>query len=133
MIRRTCAAVLFVLLCAEVARHGPLSLRAPETILSNTTQPQKDSEPYVRFLRWVASQVPPGATVAILTPESPTSMSLMYLIAVGQLPLQDVWPAVAARGNGACPDFVAPYSQAFEDSRYRQVGAFQGGALFRAR
>lgn len=133
MIRRTCAAVLFVLLCAEVARHGPLTLRAPESVLSNTTQPQKDSEPYLRFLRWVASRVPPGATVAILTPEGPTASSLMYLIAVGQLPLQDVWPSVAAHGNGVSPDCVAPYAQPFEDSRYRQVGSFQSGALFRTR
>src|SRR6478736_8655787 len=34
--------VLFVLLCAEVAAHGPLTLRPPATILSNAAKVQRE-------------------------------------------------------------------------------------------
>src|SRR5690242_14449167 len=48
--------LLFVLLCAEVAAHGPLTLSPPATILSNAAKVQRETEPFVLFLHWVAEE-----------------------------------------------------------------------------
>src|SRR2546422_11556070 len=132
MLRWACAAALFALLCLQVVLRGPLTFRAPATILSNSLPPQKDSEPYLFFLRDIRSRVPRGATVAVLTPEGP-NIGPIYLIAVGQLPEQNVWPVVTwgSRASPVHAEWVACFFTNLEDPLYRRVDLLPNGALFR--
>ncbi|HEY2798384.1 MAG TPA: hypothetical protein VGK26_10895 [Thermoanaerobaculia bacterium] len=130
MLRWIGVAVLFVLLCAEVAAHGPLRLEAPRTILSNAARVQKETEPYFLFLRWVAPRVPPGARLAIRTPAY-----LWYFVALGQLPDQIVVPATGERGplspDAGDADWVACYFANLDDPRYRRVASYvPNGSLY---
>jgi len=132
MLRRACIAVLFALMCREVVGRGPLSFHAPATVLSNCLPAQRASEPFILFLREVASRVPARATVALRIPEGP-NIGPTFLIAVGQLPRQVVWPLIAW-GSGPSPplaDWVASYATDFQDARYRRVASLERGALFR--
>jgi hypothetical protein len=123
--------VLFVLLCAEVAARGPLTLRPPATILSNAAKVQRETEPFVLFLRWVAPRVPAGGTLAIRTPNA-----LHYFVALGQLPDQVVVPAAGERGpltaDDGEPDWVACYFANLDDPRYHRVATYEpNGSLYR--
>jgi hypothetical protein len=84
------------------------------------------------FLREIGSRVPRGATVAVLTPEEP-NIGPTYLIAVGQLPELNVWPAITiVGGDSAIPaEWVACFFKNLEDPRYRQVDSLRNGKLFR--
>ena len=123
--------VLFVLLCAEVVAHGPLRLEQPATILSNAARVQKETEPYVVFLHWVAPRVPPGAKLAVRTPND-----LWYFVALGQLPDQVVVPATGERGPLAGDpgdvEWVACYFANLDDPHYRRVATYEpNGSLYR--
>ena len=125
--------VLFVLLCAEVVAHGPLALKPPATILSNAAPSLKNTEPFLLFLRWVAPRVPPGARVAIRTPDE-----LWYFVGLGQLPEQVVLPATGERGplsaeaEGA--EWVACYFANLDDPRFARVATYvPNGSLYRRR
>ena len=133
--------VLFVLLCAEVAARGPLTLRPPATVLSNAAKVQRETEPFVLFLHWVASRVPAGATLAIRTPND-----LHYFVALGQLPEQVVVPAsglggplvadagarAGAEAGAHKPDWVACYFANLDDPEYHRVATYEpNGSLYR--
>jgi hypothetical protein len=126
--------ILFVLLCAEIVAHGPLTLRPPATILSNAARVQKETEPYLLFLGWVAPRVPSGSKLAIRTPDA-----LWYFIALGQLPDQVVVPATGERGPlgadadaGGDAEWVACYFANLDDPRFRRVESYvPNGSLYR--
>ena len=123
----------FALLCVEVVRFGPLTLERPRTVLSHALRVQQDSEPYIFFLRWVAQRVPPGATIAVRTPEQP-NVGPQFLIAVGQLPRHNVWPDVSGPGGtGPLADWVAGFFFLLDDPRYERVDTTLNGALYRKR
>jgi hypothetical protein len=125
--------VLFVLLCAEIAAHGPLTLKPPATILSNAAKVQRETEPFLLFLHWVAPRVPAGATLAIRTPND-----LHYFVALGQLPEQVVVPAtgvggpLAAEAAAPAPEWVACYFANLDDPGYHRVATYEpNGSLYR--
>ena len=132
MVRWACVAVLTGLLGAAIARRDPLTLEAPATVLSHCLPAQKASEPFLLFLRSIRRTVPPGATIALRTPEAP-NIGPTYLIAVGQLPEHDVWP-VFLQGTEESPvlaEWVACFFTDFHDPRYLRVESLENGSLLR--
>jgi hypothetical protein len=127
-LRRTVASIgTAALLAAAIAfcvSGGPLTLAAPESVVSNAHWVMKASEPYLRYLVSLRDRIPAGATIVVLSPyskdDSPIGTS--YLVALGQLPAQRVVPWTVLRDPGAEPPrFVAVFRRGFHDDRYRLV------------
>ena len=123
--RWSACALLCVLLAVQILRRGPLRLEAPEFVLSNGVGPQRASIPFLRFLRSIAPHLPRESTVAILYPDAGRDI-IPYLIAIGQLPDQNVLPPA---GLGENPEWVACFGEAPGDPRYRPVVSVEGGSL----
>jgi hypothetical protein len=130
------AAGRFLVLSARWARaRGPIELRAPATVVSNSHPAQRALVPYLLFLREVRRRVPAGSTVATIGPDpSETTGIPDPLIAIGQLPANPVvsFPSAADEGQSP-PRFVAAYRREFEDPRYRMIAILPYGRLYEIR
>jgi hypothetical protein len=127
------AAVAFLVLEFRlILSRGPLTLRAPETWVSNGPATQRTDIPFFRVLRQVRGILPPGATVAVLGPNLRTEIGPMEdLIAIGQLPHNDVVPARAVvERKTPPPQYVAVQQSDFSDDRYRVVAILESGRLY---
>jgi hypothetical protein len=134
--RWVCTGLLLGLILMSVVRRGPLTLRAPVTVVSNSDPIQRLAEPYLVFLKEVGLRVPRGATIVVISPRQPneSSVGTTYLLALGQLASQIVLPeyALEPRGSSAGVEWVACFRSEFRDSRFRAAEALPGGMLFRA-
>ncbi len=70
------------------AGRGPLDLRRPSTVVTNSHPAQREMVPDLLFLERVAARLPRGAAVAVVErpKTSPEDRIHDYLIAIGQLP-----------------------------------------------
>ena len=127
------AALFFLFLNARlIASRGPIELRSPATVISNSHPAQRHSAPFVTFLRDAGRLLPEGASVAVIGPSAESGEDAIdYLIAIGQLPRQSVerWQA-AVDGSGKGPRFLAVYGREYHDARYRPMATLPSGALF---
>jgi hypothetical protein len=125
-------AVLVGLLAAQIVRRGPLELRAPRTVLSNSHPAQKAHEPYLLFLREVRSIIPRNAAITVI-PTDPTDIT-QYLIALGQLPEQRVLlpPVLGGPQPGTVPGphFFAAQAADLPSGPYRLIRRLPGGNLY---
>jgi hypothetical protein len=104
--------------------RGPLTLRAPASVLSNAHSVMQASEPYLLYLVSLRERIPAGATIVALSPDSKddSPTGIPYLLALGQLPAQTVVPWTVLRDPGAEPPrYVAVFRRGFHDDRYRLV------------
>ncbi len=113
--------------------RGPLTLRAPASVLSNAHWVMKAAEPYLLYLGSLRERLPEGATVVVLSPyskdDSPIGTS--YLMALGQLPRQRVVPWTVLRDPAAAPPrYVAVFGRSFHDDRYRLLARTAGDELW---
>jgi hypothetical protein len=134
-LRRLCALVLLALVLAEIRRRGPLTFRAPSTVLSNSHPGQPSPDAYLIFLGEAGRRLPRGAVVAVVPQrQGELAMGARYLMAVAQMPDQDVVPPTSLHGADApqLPEWVASFGADFEDSRFRLAATIPGGALYRA-
>jgi hypothetical protein len=125
---------LLTLLGAAIMGRGPLTLRPPATVLSNSHPGLPSPDPYILFLKQAATRIPRDQTVVFILAhqelESPTGGS--YLIALGQMPDQVVLPRTVLNPNsGAPPDWVACFGAEFPDRRFQRAETIAGGAIFR--
>jgi hypothetical protein len=124
---------LLALLVMTVLSRGPLTLRPPATVMSNSHPGLPSPDPYILFLRQAAARIPPGQTVVFLLahPEAELAIGGSYLIALGQMPDQVVLPRTALSADSAPPDWVACFGAQFSDHRFQPAGSIAGGTLFR--
>jgi hypothetical protein len=127
------AALFFLTLTVRlIASRGPIELRAPETVLTNSHPAQRHSAPFILFLREVGRRLPEGASVAVIGEGTGTGEDMIdYLLAVGQLPRQSVelWQG-ASGGSGGGPRFLAVYGREYHEARYRPMATLPSGVLF---
>lgn len=126
--------IFFAVLSAQlICGRGPVEMRAPATVISNGYSAQKPSETYLLFLADIRALLPSGASVAVLGPNLELA-PMDYLLAIGQLPRNDVLPRQdLAGGRGGAPRFVAAFLQDFEDARYRMIAVVPSGRLYEVR
>jgi hypothetical protein len=126
LLRRAVAAIGTAALLGIAVRFcltgGPLTLRAPASVVSNSHWVMKASEPYLLYLMSLRERIPVGATIVVLSPyskdDSPIGVS--YLMALGQLPALRVVPWTVLRDPAAEPPrYVAVFRRGFHDDRYR--------------
>jgi hypothetical protein len=134
MARSVCALVLLTLALEEIARRGPLTLRAPATALSNSHPGQPSPDAYLIFLEEVGRRLPIGAVVAVIPQRSGELAGSRYLLALSQMPNQTVVPParLSAADTQQRPEWVACFGADFKDSRFRLAAALAGGAIYRA-
>src|SRR6266540_4116953 len=115
--RWVCTGLLLGLILMSVVRRGPLTLRAPVTVVSNSDPIQRLAEPYLVFLKEVGLRVPRGATIVVISPRqlNESSVGTTYLLALGQLASQIVLPeyALEPRGSSAGVEWVACFRSEF--------------------
>src|SRR5205085_9774609 len=110
-------------------RHRPLTPAVPATPLSHAEPAEQASEPYLVFLRQIATRLPRGSTVAVLD----AGGEIGYMLAIGQLPEQTVLhPSVLSQGApGPPPDWVACFATELRDPRFVLAERLTNGALYR--
>jgi len=118
-------AILLVAGLGFCLSRGPLTLQAPETILSNAHPVMKAEEPFLLYLRQLRNRLPDGATVVVLSPQSAADAPAgpSYLLPLGQLPEQVAVPYTTLGEPATLPRYVAVFQPGLHDPRYR----FQDG------
>lgn len=131
LLRMLSAAALLLLSAAQIARQGPVRLKAPRTAVSRT---QPETEGLILFLAEVALRVPRGASVAVLKGEGVHYLTpaMVFLLAVGQLPDHRVVPANTLPAAAASADYVALYVGNVDESGLTPVARIGRGSLYRA-
>lgn len=133
--RSACAVVLLALVLTEIRRRGPLTFRAPSTVLSNSHPGQPSPDAYLIFLEEAGRRLPRDVVVAVV-PQQPGELDVgsHYLMALAQMPNQTVVPPTSLHAADArqTPDWVACFGADFKDSRFQLAAAIPGGALYRA-
>jgi hypothetical protein len=130
LLRMLSAAALLLLATIQIARQGPIRLEAPRTAVSRT---QPETEGLILFLAEVARRVPPCASVAVLQGKGVGYLTptMVFLLAVGQLPNHRVLPADTLPAAAASADYVALYVGNVDDSGLTPVARIGNGALYR--
>ena len=115
-----------------IRSRGPIEWRAPATVVSNSHVGQRGAAPFLLFLGDIRRLLPPGATVSVVGPNLRNdSGPLEDLIAIGQLPRNDVLPARMALENTIPPPrFLAVFGGDVRDERYRAVARLATGRLY---
>jgi hypothetical protein len=134
MSRFTLTLLLLALLTREIARRGPLCLRAPSTVVSNMPETKAFLEPYLKFLGELARRVPRGERLTVIAPLAPGELAVgeCYLVALGQLPGVTLLPQTVLDIPGASlPKWAASFQVTPNDGRLVAVDSFAGGTLFR--
>lgn len=131
----TAASLHFLLLETRIVRsRGPIVWERPATVVSNSHPGQRPNAPFLLFLKDVRGLLPAGATVAVIGPNvRDTSAPLDDLVAIGQLPRNDVLPSWTAVQEGSAPRFLAVYRGTNEDARYRLFAILEAGRLYELR
>ena len=127
------ASLFFLVLSARLIHaRGPIVWEAPSTVVSNSHPSQRHAVPFLLFLRDVRDRLPPGARIAVLGPDVRNdSAGLDDLIAIGQLPRNDVLPAWAFLDRRIPPpQFLAVQVEDYSDDRYRLAAVLEGGRLY---
>jgi hypothetical protein len=127
--------LLLVLTFQLISQRGPIEMRAPASVVSNSHPAQRGLEPYLLFLADVRRRIPPGASVAVLGPDSTfLAGNFDYLVAFGQLPQNVVEPMQSVLDqNRRAPRYFASYRREFSDERYRALESIPSGYLYELR
>jgi hypothetical protein len=130
------SSILFLaLLGRRIVSTGPIGWTAPRTVVSNGPFGQRSAEPFLLFLRSVRPLLRAGTRVAVIGPGARSgASSLDDLIAIGQLPRNDVVPARAAvERRIPPPEYLAVHLWDGSDDRYRIVAVLESGRLYELR
>ena len=129
----TATSLRFLTLEMRVVRsRGPIGWRAPATVVSNCQPGLRPAAPFLVFLRDVRQVLPAAATVAVFGPHvREASAPLDDLIAIGQLPHNDVLPAsTVMQPKVPPPRFLAVHRGVYEDERYQVAAILETGRLY---
>jgi hypothetical protein len=124
--------LLAVALCIRIASRGGPYFERPSTITEHVGAMHGDFDDVLVLCRRAASRMPRGASVACFRPNGGDD----YLIAVGQLPKQQVWPAYGAARDRKCDDvpaYVLAVREPFTHPCFVQIDEWPEGRLYRSR
>jgi hypothetical protein len=127
------AAGLLVAAAAVAAGRAPWTTRLPRTVVENVRPSQVKLSAYLEALARFRQVIPAGATVAVETvPLDYPTMSLPFLVALGQMPAQHVVPPHfrLEGGDSPVPDYVVCLGCS-ESFPFREVAADRDAHLFR--
>lgn len=130
------ASLYFLVLSTRIVRaRGPIEWVAPSTVVSNSHIAQRQAVPFLQFLWQIRRLLPPGASVAVIGPNTATGGDpIDDLVTIGQLPRCNVVGARAVVERRIPPSqFLAAYRSDLEDDRYRLVAVFEDGRLYERR